>query len=74
MGEMDTKDKSVYTATVMNPVVTGCVQNILQRANTFHHLGVDPELVEQIQLLVDNGVAWRDEEGHGKVERLKSVF
>ena len=43
--------------------MTGSVQDQLQRAQVGHQLGVDPELVEQVQLLVDDGVAWGDEQG-----------
>ena len=55
---------------MMNSVVTGCVEDILQWSNASHNLCVDPELVEKIELLVNNSVGGGDEERHGKVERL----
>ena len=55
---------------MMNSVVTGCVEDILQWSNTLHNLSVDPELVEKVQLFVNNCMAGRDEECHGKIKRL----
>ena len=55
---------------MMNSVMTGRVEDILKRSNAFHNLGVDPELVEKIELFVNDGVAGRDEECHWKIERL----
>ena len=55
---------------MMNLVMTGCVEDEVQGPESPHELGVDPELVEQVQLLVDQRLAGGDEEGQGKVERL----
>ena len=55
----------------MNSVVTGGVQYQLQRAQVGHQLSVDPELVQQVQLLVDHSMAGRDEEGQGNIEWLQ---
>ena len=51
-------------------MMTSSVEDILQWSNAFHNLGVDPELVEKIELLVNNSVGGGDEDRHGKVERL----
>ena len=51
--------------------MTGSVEDQLQRAQVGHQIGVDPELVEQVQLLVDHRLAGRDEESQGKIERLE---
>ena len=51
--------------------MTGSVQDQLQRAQVGHQLGVDPELVEQVQLLVDQRLAGWDEQSQGKIERLE---
>ena len=51
--------------------MTGSVQDQLQRAQVGHQLGVDPELVEQVQLLVDQRLAGWDEESQGEIERLE---
>ena len=56
---------------MVNSVVTGGVEYQLQRAEVGHQLSVDPELVEQVQLLVDQRLAGGDEEGQGEVERLE---
>ena len=56
---------------MVHPVVTGSVEDILKWSDTFHNLSVDPELVQQIELFVNNSMAWRDEEGHRKIERLQ---
>ena len=34
---------------------------------------MDPELVEEVELLVDEGLAGGDEEGQWEVERLKMI-
>ena len=57
--------------TMMDPVVASSVENILQWANVPHHLSVDPELVEKVELLVHDGVGGGDEECHGQVEGLQ---
>merc|ERR1719341_1437848 len=54
---------------MMNSMVTSSVEDILQWSNALHNLCVDPELVEKVQLLVHNGMAGGNEEGHGEVER-----
>ena len=56
---------------MVHPVVTGGVEDILKWSDTFHNLSVDPELVQQIELFVNNSMAWRDEESHRKIERLQ---
>ena len=56
---------------MVNSVVTGGVQYQLQRAQVGHQLSVDPELVEQVQLLVDQRLAGWDEESQGEIERLE---
>ena len=50
-------------------MMTSSVEDILQWSNAFHNLGVDPELVEKIELLVNNSMGVGNER-HGKVERL----
>ena len=51
--------------------MTGSVEDELQRPEVGHQLGVDPELVEQVQLLVDHRLAGWDEESQGQIERLE---
>ena len=63
--------QAVSVCPVVNPVMTGSVQDQLQRAQVGHQLGVDPELVEQVQLLVDQRLAGWDEESQGEIERLE---
>ena len=48
---------------MMNLVMTGRVEDEVQGPKSPHELGVDPELVEQVQLLVDDSMAWGDEQG-----------
>ena len=50
--------------------MAGSVEDVVQGPQAAHQLGVDPELVEGAQLLVDHGVAHRDKQGQGEVERL----
>ena len=54
----------------MNLVMTRRVEDIVQGSQGPHQLRVDPELVQQVQLLVDHGVAGWDEQGQRKVEWL----
>ena len=63
--------QAVSVSPVMNPVMTGSVEDELQRAEVGDQLGVDPELVEQVQLLVDHRLAGWDEESQGQIERLE---
>ena len=56
---------------MVNPVMTGSVKDQLQGAQVGHQLGVDPELVEEVQLLVDQRLAGWDEESQGEIERLE---
>ena len=55
-----------------NLVVAGCVEDEVQGPEAGHKLGVDAELVEGAQLLVDHGVTHRDKEGQGEIERLQT--
>ena len=57
---------------MMNPVMTGSVEDVLQWSNTFHQLCVYPELVEKVELQVNNCLGWGNKECQGKVEWLKS--
>ena len=57
---------------MMNPVMTGSVEDVLQWSNTFHQLCVYPELVEKVELQVNNCLGGGYEEGQGKVEWLES--
>ena len=63
--------QAVSVCSVVNPVVTGGVEDQLQRPEVGHQLGVDPELVEQVQLFVNQCLAGRYEESQGQVERLE---
>ena len=62
--------QAVSVGSVMHLVVAGGVEDVVQGAQAGHQLSVDPELVEQVQLLVDDSVAGRDEQGQRKVEWL----
>ena len=50
--------------------MAGGVQDVLERTDIGDNLGVDPVLVEEVQLRVDDEVAGRDEERDGKVDNL----
>lgn len=41
----------LWIPSVVHSVVGGRVEDVLQRAKRFHHLRVDPELVDQVQLI-----------------------
>ena len=62
--------QTISVCSVMNLVMTRRVEDVVQGSQGPHQLRVDPELVEQVQLLVDDGVAGRDEQGQRKVEWL----
>ena len=53
-------------------VVAGGVEDVVQGAQAGHQLGVDPELVEGAQLLVDHGVAHWDQQRQGEVKWLQN--
>ena len=55
----------------MNFVVSWCVQNVLKRAEISNKRGMDPSLVQQIQLLMSQSLARRDDEGQREIEELK---
>ena len=57
-----------------NLVVAGCVKDEVQGPKAGHQLGVDPELVEGAQLLVDHGVAHGDKKGQGEIKRLQTCI
>ena len=63
--------QTVSVGSVVDLVVAGCVEDIVQWPQGGHQLGVDPELVEQVELLVDHGVTRRHKKGQGQVERLE---
>jgi hypothetical protein len=42
--------EAVAVRAVMNAVVLGRVEDVLQGAQVLDHLGVDPELVEEVEL------------------------
>ena len=54
--------QAVPVGPVVDPVVAGRVEHELQGPEVGHQLRVYPELVEQIQLLVDEGLAGWDEQ------------
>ena len=64
--------QTVSVGPVVHLVMTGRVQDIVQGPEAAHQLSVDPELVQQVQLLVDHSVAGRDEQGQGHVEWLNT--
>ncbi len=56
---------------MVHSMMRGGVEDPLQRAGQFvNHLCVYPELVEQVELLVNYISSWRHEEGHWNVEYL----
>ena len=63
--------QTVSVGAVMHLVVAGGVEDVVQGAQAGHQLGVDPELVEEVQLLVDQRLAGWDEQSQGKIERLE---
>ena len=54
-----------------NLVVTGSVEDEVQGPKAGHQLSVDPELVKQVQLLVDHRMAGRHKQRQGEVEGLQ---
>ena len=52
--------------------MAGGVEDELERSEIRDNLGVDPVLIEEVQLRVDDEVAGRDEERDGKVHNLNS--
>ena len=62
--------QTVSVGAVMHLVVAGGVEDVVQGAQAGHQLGVDPELVEGAQLLVDHGVAHWDQQRQGEVKWL----
>ena len=54
-------------------MVAGGVEDVVQGAQTGHQLSVDPELVEGAQLLVDNSVTHRNQQGQGEIKWLQNV-
>ena len=44
---------AVRVSTVMNPVVTRSVQNVLERSYVVDGVRVDPELIDQVHVTVD---------------------
>ena len=51
-------------------MVAGGVEDVVQGAQAGHQLGVDPELVEGAQLLVDHSVAHWNQQRQGEVKWL----
>ena len=64
--------QAVSVGPVVHPVVLRRVQDVLQRPQGVHALGVDPELEESVELDVHQGLRRRDGKGQGKVEGLES--
>ena len=62
--------QTISVCPVMDLVMTRRVEDVVQGSQGPHQLRVDPELVEQVQLLVDHSVAGWDEQGQRKVEWL----
>ncbi len=56
---------------MMDSVMLGSVQDPLQRSEITDDLGVNPKLVQQVKLSMDNHVSRRNEKGHRQVERLQ---
>ena len=56
---------------MVNLVVTGRVEDEVQGPESPQKLRVDPELVEQVQLLMDHRLAGGDKESQGEIERLE---
>ena len=65
--------QAVSVGAMMNLVVAGGVEDVVQGPQAGHQLGVDPELVEGAQLLVDNSMTHRDQQGKGEVKWLQNV-
>ena len=57
--------------TVVDTVVGGSVEHQLQGPEPVHHLRVDPELVEQVELCVDQVGRRRHHQCHRQVEELE---
>ena len=58
--------------TMVDTMMLGRVEDVLQRPEILDHLGMDPELEDQVELGVNDHVGRWNEEGHRKVERLQS--
>ena len=57
--------------TVVDTVVGGSIEHQLQGPEPVHHLRVDPELVEQVELLVDQVGRRRHHQCQRQVEELE---
>ena len=55
----------------MNSMVRGRVQDIFQRSDLRDHLGVNPELEQQVELFVDCVNLRRNTQSKGQVEELQ---
>ena len=63
--------QAVSVGAVMHLVMAGGVEDVVQGPQARHQLGVDPELVQEVELLVDDSVARRHKQGQGEIERLQ---
>ena len=63
--------QAVSVGAVMHLVVAGGVEDVVQGPQAAHQLSVDPELVQQVELLVDDSVARRHKQSQGEVEGLQ---
>ena len=51
--------------------MTGGVEDVVKRPKCLNKLSVDPKLIEKVEFLVNNGMAWWHKEGQRKVKRLR---
>ena len=58
---------------MVNSVMLGRVENVLEWPEVLDHFGVDPELEEEVELGVDDHVGRRNEEGHRQIKRLERI-
>ena len=51
--------------------MAGSVQDVVKRTECLDKLGVDPELIQEVQFLVDNRMTGRNKEGEWQIKWLK---
>lgn len=62
---------SGFGLTVVHAMVARGVQDVLEGAYRFYGVGVDPELEEEVQVLVGYELCWGNCQGQGQVKYLE---
>ena len=54
--------------------MAGSVQDVVKRTECLDKLSVDPELIQEVQLLVNNRMTGRNKEGEWQIKWLKKIY